>query len=869
MLTRKRGVIGVTSGSPRDVRGVGSHSGGFDPSKIKVDGEFLAMVYVMSKVPYYHASGLSGVQYLDSKEVYGSYRAPRQGRAYVFDGADDRGEIASAASLNLTASLTITAWIKTSVTTRTIVGGYEASATYDGYGLDFDVTGTESKLSFWDGTSWKQSDVVAAILSGSWVHVAVSVTSGGSSAYYVNGVASGTFTSGVLRSYSGVRSLGASSSGSSPFSGSMRDVRIYNVAKDATAIAAIYAGDYAAPDTTGLVAGYWCNEEAGTVGYDWSGNGNHLTLTNITEGTFHATDADVTNNPANSLGHTNTAGVIIPRNEASPTLDAAGGALQYSGQCPYPVLVDTPCITNSGGTIYLSAPHLSGSETVVSFAGSTTTPTISAGRVDWDSGTTLASLVLSDGTNYPCQEGPGLANANRTVYDVSGDSNHATLVNGTVSDIWADRLSGTVKDWCIEYGGDIGADGEFVPGLIGGSNAADGTPKTLPAGQSMNPYSRRNLNPFTAAELNGRSVPTSIGPRTDVSLLVTPTNSAFNRSSATQDDRIAIFSEALTGATLTSMQTYAPFTLTPNAYAIKIKTDNGGTSSSTQFTFPATGTYTISWGDGAVETLTGAQTHTYPAAGTYVVQVTGGLTSVTYGGDKLKLLEIMQWGSIAWTTAANAYKGCGNMQGTFTDAPNFSAVTNMSSMFQSATFFNHAIDSWDVSSVTDMSYMFYIAGSFNQPLNSWDVSSVTNMSGMFHSATSFNQPLNSWDVSSVTNMAAMFQSATSFDQAIDSWDVSSVTDMSYMFRGATAFNQSIGSWDVIAVTNIANFMLNKTAANYSASHLDAIYNQWSLLTLQPSLSINFGTIKYTAAGSAGRAVLTGAPNSWTIVDGGI
>jgi surface protein len=462
---------------------------------------------------------------------------------------------------------------------------------------------------------------------------------------------------------------------------------------------------------------------------------------------------------------------------------------------------------------------LSGSETVVSFAGSTTTPTISAGRVDWDSGTTLASLVLSDGTNYPCQEGPGLADANRTVYDVSGDSNHATLVNGTVANIWATRLTGTVKDHCIEYGGDIAANGAFIPALLDSSLAADGTAITLAAGHAMNPYSRINLNPFTAAELNGRSVPTSIGPRTDVSLLVTPSDSAFNRSSATQEDRIVISTEALTGDTLTSMQEYAPFTLTPNAYAIKIKTDNAGTSSSTQFTFPATGTYTISWGDGTVQTLTGAQTHTYPAAGTYVVQVTGGLTSVTYGGDKLKLLEIMQWGSIAWTTMANAYFGCSNMRGTFTDAPNLSAVTLMNSMFQSATAFNQAIDSWDVSAVTNMSFMFFGATAFNQAIDSWDVSAVTNMSGMLHSAASFNQPLDSWDVSSVTNMVS--------------------------------------------------FMANKTATNYSASHLDAIYNQWSLLTLQPSLSISFGTIKYTAAGSAGRAVLTGAPNSWTIVDGGI
>jgi hypothetical protein len=64
-------------------------------------------------------------------------------------------------------------------------------------------------------------------------------------------------------------------------------------------------------------------------------------------------------------------------------------------------------------------------------------------------------------------------------------------------------------------------------------------------------------------------------------------------------------------------------------------------------------------------------------------------------------------------------------------------------------------------------------------------------------------------------------------------------------------------------------MLEKTAANYSSANLDAIYNGWSLLTLSPNEVITFGTVKYTAAGVAGRAILTGAPNNWTITDGGI
>jgi hypothetical protein len=65
-------------------------------------------------------------------------------------------------------------------------------------------------------------------------------------------------------------------------------------------------------------------------------------------------------------------------------------------------------------------------------------------------------------------------------------------------------------------------------------------------------------------------------------------------------------------------------------------------------------------------------------------------------------------------------------------------------------------------------------------------------------------------------------------------------------------------------------MAGKTDANYSATNLDSIYNGWSLLTfVNTGLSISFGTIKYTAAGQAGRDVLTDPPNNWTITDGGI
>jgi surface protein len=199
---------------------------------------------------------------------------------------------------------------------------------------------------------------------------------------------------------------------------------------------------------------------------------------------------------------------------------------------------------------------------------------------------------------------------------------------------------------------------------------------------------------------------------------------------------------------------------------------------------------------------------------------------------------------------------------------NVSSVTTMENMFSNSSF-NQNINSWDVSSVTIMGRMFSGTLSFNQSLNSWNVSGVVTMDAMFSGASAFNGNISSWNVSNVALMNNMFQDATTFNQNIGGWNVVNVQNMSSMFSLATAFNQNIGSWNIINVTNFTNFMQGKTFTNYSSANLDAIYNGWSLLAVQPNLTINFGTIKYTAGASAGRLVLTSAPNNWIITDGGI
>jgi surface protein len=351
-----------------------------------------------------------------------------------------------------------------------------------------------------------------------------------------------------------------------------------------------------------------------------------------------------------------------------------------------------------------------------------------------------------------------------------------------------------------------------------------------------------------------------------------------------------------------------------------------GSSSSNQVQLPlqSSGTYNfmVYWGDGSNDVITiwnqAAVTHTYASGGVYTINITGNIIGWCFdnGGDRLKILEIQQWGNLRLGNSGNYFYGCSNLKlsatdnlnltgttnlyGTFANCDNLgnsgnmsgwdvSSVTNMGVMFYYASSFNQPIGSWDVSSVTNMGYMIDEASSFNQPIGNWNVSSVTDMGSMFRGATSFNQPIGNWDVSSVTNMGFMFWEASSFNQPINNWSVSSVTDMGTMFRGATSFNQPIGDWDVSSVTFMALMFNSATSFNQpigdwdvssvtsmsnmftlvtlSTPNYDNLLLSWSQLTLQTGVSFHAGNSKYSnAAVDARQSIITNF--TWTITDGG-
>jgi surface protein len=268
-----------------------------------------------------------------------------------------------------------------------------------------------------------------------------------------------------------------------------------------------------------------------------------------------------------------------------------------------------------------------------------------------------------------------------------------------------------------------------------------------------------------------------------------------------------------------SNQAYA--TIIP--FVTSWKTDNAGTSNSTSITIPTIGTgynYDIDWNnDGTYDQFgaTGSVTHDYGTAGTYTIAIKGSFPRIYFnnGGDKSKILSVQQWGSIAWTSMANAFMGCNNLMINASDSPILTGVTDISYMFKFATSLNQDISTWNTSTVTNMNNTFAGATAFNQNIGAWNVAAVTAMSGMFQNAAAFNGNIGAWNVGKVTNFSFMFDGASAFNQNIGAWNINilSAVNMGIMFRNATAFNQNIGAWNVSNVRNMGSMFHNAVAFN--------------------------------------------------------
>ncbi|RYZ51337.1 MAG: BspA family leucine-rich repeat surface protein, partial [Proteobacteria bacterium] len=241
------------------------------------------------------------------------------------------------------------------------------------------------------------------------------------------------------------------------------------------------------------------------------------------------------------------------------------------------------------------------------------------------------------------------------------------------------------------------------------------------------------------------------------------------------------------------------------------KTDNAGTSSSTQIKLPleSNGTYnfTVDWGDSTTDTITSfnatAATHNYSAAGTYTVRITGNLTGWRFvnAGDKLKLLNISAWGPFRFGNDDSYFQGASNLTITATDRPDITGTTRFNAAFAGCASLTTIpnLEKWNMGNVTSIERMFRDATQFNQNLNAWNLTAVTDFREVFAGATLFNGNISAWDVSNGTLFNGMFIDALAFNQDISSWNLSSATSLMAMFQGTRAFNKNLNSWNVANV----------------------------------------------------------------------
>lgn len=346
---------------------------------------------------------------------------------------------------------------------------------------------------------------------------------------------------------------------------------------------------------------------------------------------------------------------------------------------------------------------------------------------------------------------------------------------------------------------------------------------------------------------------------------------------------------------------------------------NASSTAADQFQLPllTNGYYNfhIDWGDGTSDLISAyndaAVTHTYSAGGTYDIVITGDLRGWGFpdpgrtSEDHSKITDLKQFGCMLPTDGNECFHDCINMVVTATDVPDLSltsdcanwfdncdsivtvpsllswdftanGVTSLNAMFARCAQFNQAIGGLKSSGVTNFRDTFAACAAFNNggtdDIRNLDISSATTIHAIVGFSGSFNQPVDGWDTSNVTAMSYTFAFCSGFNQDLSSWDTSKVTDMNNMFWNAAAFKQDLSAWDVTSLLDATSFGrgtfdINDPDSATNQDNYDAILNSWAAQAVQSDVPLGMADSKYSAAGSASRAVLTGT-YGWTISDGG-
>ena len=214
--------------------------------------------------------------------------------ALNFDGVNDYVSVNSSAALNITSNLSLSAWVyRNSSGKYDCIIGKDNYAGNNGYSL-WIYDDDKLTLRFGNSRIYKSS---TSIPSGTWVHVA-GTFDGTNAKLYINGTLDSSYPASAPTSNSGGLYLGTPQDAvGNPlfnFSGTLEDIRIWNIALTQSAIQSSMNNELLGNES-GLVAYYSFNQ--GIAGGD---NTGISTITDKTANAFNGTLTNFTKNGASS-----------------------------------------------------------------------------------------------------------------------------------------------------------------------------------------------------------------------------------------------------------------------------------------------------------------------------------------------------------------------------------------------------------------------------------------------------------------------------------------------------------------------------------------------------------------------------------------
>jgi hypothetical protein len=278
-------------------------------------------------------------------------------------------------------------------------------------------------------------------------------------------------------------------------------------------------------------------------------------------------------------------------------------------------------------------------------------------------------------------------------------------------------------------------------------------------------------------------------------------------------------------------------------FVMLVKTDNAGTSGTNQFTIPTTGggyNYTVTTSEQTLTGQTGNVTLTWATAGVYEVRISGTFPRIFFnnGGDRLKLIETVNFGTVGWNSMVSAFWGCSNHVINANATGDFSLVIDYTFSWFSCnlTFFPSTLD-------------FKNGQTFSSTFRG-------NNFGAFP-AYSFDEGLNfdsCWFQAGINFFGACyFPKATNMSNA---WRLNGVID-------------SFETRNFYAMTNGTSCFQNTTLP--TSDYSDILVTQRANNN-NNNVTFHGGSSKYNTAGGVARAELTdlvaNGGQAWAITDGG-